>query len=39
MNPEKIYLGTAEVDFMKRYNNHKKSFRHKRYSKDTTLSK
>ena len=39
MNPEKTYLGTAEVDFKKRYNNHKKSFRHKRYSKDTTLSK
>ena len=39
MNPEKTYLGTAEGDFKKRYNNHIKSFRHKRYSKETTLSK
>ena len=34
MNPDKTYLGTAEGDFKKRYNNHTKSFRHKRYSKD-----
>ena len=39
MNPDKTYLGTAEGDFKKRYNNHTKSFRHKRYSKETTLSK
>ena len=39
MNPDKTYLGTAECDFKKRYNNHTNSFRHKRYSKDTTLSK
>ena len=39
MNPDKTYLGTAEGDFMKRYNNHTKSFRHKQYSKQTTLSK
>ena len=39
MNPDKTYLGTAERDFKKRYNNHTKSFRHKRYSKETTLSK
>ena len=39
MNPDKTYLGTAEGDFMKRYNNHTKSFRHKRYSKQTTLFK
>ena len=35
MNPDK----TAEVDFKKRYNNQSNSFRHKWYSKDTTLSK
>ena len=39
INPEKTYLQTAEGDFKKRYNNHIKSFRHKRYSKETTLSK
>ena len=39
MNPDKTYLGTAEGDFKKRYNNHTKSFRHKRYSKETILSK
>ena len=39
MNPDKTYLGTVEHDFKKRYNNHTNSFRNKRYSKDTTLSK
>ena len=39
MNPDKTYLGTAEGDFKKRYNNHTKSFRHKQYSRETTLSK
>ena len=39
MNPDKTYLGMAEFDFKKRFNNHINSFRHKRYSKDTTLSK
>ena len=39
MNPDKTYLGTAKGDFKKRYNNHTNSFRHKRYSKDTALSK
>ena len=39
INPDETYLGTAEGDFKKRYNNHTKSFRHKRYSKETTLSK
>ena len=39
INPNKTYLGTTEGDFKKRYNNHIKSFRHKRYSKETTLSK
>ena len=38
MNPDRTYLGTAERDFKKRY-NHTKSFRHKRYSKKTILSK
>ena len=27
VNPDKIYLGTAEGDFKKRYYNHTKSFR------------
>ena len=39
VKPDKPYLGTPESDFKKRYNNHKNSFRHERYSKDTTLSK
>ena len=39
MHPDITCLGTAEGDFNKRYNNHTNSFRHKRYSKDTTLSK
>ena len=39
MNPDKTYLGTAEGDFKKRYNNHTNSFRHNRYSKNTILSK
>ena len=30
MKPDKTYLGTAEEDFKKRYNNHVNSFRHKR---------
>ena len=38
MNPDKIYLGTAE-GFEKRYNNHANSFRYRWYSKETTLSK
>ena len=39
MNPDKTYLGMAEWDFKKRYNNHTKSVRQKRYLKETTLSK
>ena len=39
INPDKTYLGTAEGDSKKRYNNHTKSFSHRRYSKETTLSK
>ena len=36
--PTLLNLGTAEGDFKERYNNHKKPFRHKQYSKETTLS-
>ena len=36
--PRKIYLGLAEGKWKKRYYNHKKSFNHKRYSHETTLS-
>ena len=39
MNPEKTYLGMAEGDFEKRYNNHTRSFRHQLCWKETTLSK
>ena len=39
MNPDKTYRRTAEGDLKKRCNNHTKPFRHKRYSKETTLSK
>ena len=39
MNPDKTCLGTAEGDFSKIYNNHTNSFRHKRYSRDITVSK
>ena len=36
---EKVYLGTAEGDFKKRYYNHRKSFKNRLYECDTTLSK
>ena len=39
VNPDKVYWGTAEGDFKKRYHNHMKSFRNKRYTKDSSLSK
>ena len=39
INPDKTYLEMVEGDFKKRYNNQKNSFRHKRHSKETTLSK
>ena len=35
--PEKVYLGTTERDFKKRYHNHKKSFKNRLYECDTTL--
>ena len=38
INPDKTYLGTAEGNFKKRYDNHTKLIRHKRYISDTTLS-
>ena len=37
--PGKIYLGICDTEFKTRYKNHKKSFRHRRYEKDTELSK
>ena len=33
------YIGLASGNFKTRYNNHTKSFRHKRYEKETELSK
>ena len=36
--PQKIYFGLAEGKWKQRYSNHKKSFNHKRYSHETTLS-
>ena len=39
INPDKTFLETAKGDFKKRYNKGTKSFRHRRYSKETTLSK
>ena len=36
--PQKISFGLAEGKWNKRYYNHKKSFNHKRYSHETTLS-
>ena len=39
LNPDKVYLGTAEGDFKKRYYNHTKSFRNKRYTNGRNLSK
>ena len=37
VNPDKVYLGTAEGDFKKRCHNYTKSFRNKRYTNDTSL--
>ena len=36
--PRKIYVGLTEGKWKKRYYNHKKSFNHKWYSHETTLS-
>ena len=37
--PNKVYLGTAEGDFRKRFYNHRKSFNNEGSANDTTLSK
>ena len=37
--PNKVYLGTAEGDFKKRFHNHRKSFNNEASENDTTLSK
>ena len=39
INPDKVYLGTAEGEFKKRFYNHKKSFKNRGYASDTSLSK
>ena len=36
--PQRIYSGLTEGKWKKRYYNHKKSFNHKQYSNETTLS-
>ena len=36
--PKKVYLGTAEGDFKKRFYNHRKSFNNEGSANDTTLS-
>ena len=36
--PKKVYLGTAEGDFKKRFYNHRKSFNNEGSASDTTLS-
>ena len=36
--PRKIYFGFAEENWKKRYYNHQKSFNHKQYSHEPTLS-
>ena len=38
-NPDKQYIGLTEGEWKKRYANHKQSFKHKKYSKETMLSK
>ena len=35
----KLYYGTSDGEFKTSFNNHTSSFRHKRYSTDTELSK
>ena len=39
VNPDKVYLRTAEGDFKKLYHNHMKSFCNKQYTNDKSLSK
>ena len=38
-NNTKIHYGASEGEFKTRYNNHTKSFRHKKYCSETELSK
>lgn len=37
--PKKVYSGTAEDSFKKRFYNHKQSFNNKFHANDTSLSK
>ena len=37
--PSKFYLGVCKTNFKTRFNNHKKSFRHRQNKKDTALFK
>ena len=37
--PNKVYLGTAEGDFKKRFYNHRQSFNNEDSANDATLSK
>ena len=37
--PNRVYLGTAEGDFNKRFHNHRKSFNNEASANDTTFSK
>ena len=37
--PDKVYLGTAEGEFKKRFYNHNSSFKNKLKMNDTTLAK
>ena len=39
INPDKVYLGTTQGEFKKRFYNHKKSFKNRGYASDTSLSK
>ena len=36
---QKFYYGISDTLFKERYENHKKSFRHKKYSTETDLAK
>jgi hypothetical protein len=38
-NADKSYIGLTGNTFKERYNNHTKSFKHKKYEKETELSK
>ena len=37
LSPDKVYLGTAEGDFRKRFYNHRTSFNNEDSANDTTL--